>query len=254
MAKTWYPVVDYALCTECGICITRCPHGVYDQTKAPSPVVENPEACIDHCHTCGNVCPVGAITYVGDDTGWVPMNGMQEFAESCCSCGYEASSEKKIAIEYLYLDLQTCNRCIGTDAVLDEVMAVLTPALKLAGYEVEYSKIEMEAPELARQFQFVSSPTIRVNGWDIFQSVDENSCDCCSEISGADVDCRVFEYNGKSYEVPPKEMLAEAILKAVFGRPESGCFCGNYELPDNLKNFYEGKKSKSVCSCGDNCC
>lgn len=254
MAKTWYPVIDYAPCTECGICITRCPHGVYDPAKAPSPVVANPEACIDHCHTCGNLCPVGAITYVGDDTGWVPMNGMQESAESCCSCRCEASYEKKIAVEYLYLDLQTCNRCIGTDAMLDEVMAMLTPALKLAGYEVEYNKIEMKTAELARQYQFLSSPTIRVNGRDIFQSVAENGCDCCSEISGADVDCRVFEYNGESYEVPPKEMLAEAILQAVFGRTESGCSCGNYELPDNLKSFYEGKKNKSVCSCGDNCC
>jgi hypothetical protein len=55
--------------------------------------------------------------------------------------------------------------------VLDEVMATLTPALKLAGYEVEYNKIEMKTAELARQYQFLSSPTIRVNGRDIFQMV-----------------------------------------------------------------------------------
>lgn len=24
---------------------------------------------IDHCHGCGNKCPVGAISYVGDDIG-----------------------------------------------------------------------------------------------------------------------------------------------------------------------------------------
>ena len=39
---------------------------VYDQRKAPTPVVVNPEGCIQGCHGCGNLCPNGAITYVGD--------------------------------------------------------------------------------------------------------------------------------------------------------------------------------------------
>lgn len=252
MAKTWYPVVDYLTCAECGTCIAKCSHGVYDAAKAPTPVVTNPEACIDHCHGCGNRCPVGAITYVGDDTGWTPPNGTQESTEACCSCECE-TAEKEIAVEYLYLDLQTCDRCIGTDAVLDEVMETLTPALELAGYKIEYRKIEMKTAELAERYKFLSSPTIRVNGQDICGSVKENSCGCCSEISGTDVDCRVFEYNGESYEIPPNEMLAEAILKAIFGTTDN-CSCGDYKLPDNLKTFYEGKTSKSVCSCGGNCC
>ncbi|NLE23762.1 MAG: DUF2703 domain-containing protein, partial [Clostridiaceae bacterium] len=79
-------------------------------------------------------------------------------------------------------------------------------------------------------------------------------CGCCSEISGTDVDCRVFEYNGETYEVAPKEMLAESILQSVFGQSENGCSCDGYKLPENLKNFYEGKKSKSGCSCGGNYC
>ena len=76
MAKTWYPVIDYLACTECGTCAAQCPHGVYDTSKAPTPVVTNPEDCIDHCHGCGNRCPAGAISYVGDDTGWMPPNGI----------------------------------------------------------------------------------------------------------------------------------------------------------------------------------
>lgn len=254
MAKNWYPVIDYLTCIECGTCVSKCPHNVYDKAKAPSPIVRKPEDCIDHCHGCGNRCPVGAITYVGDDTGWTPPNGNQESEESCCSCGCGESSGKKVLVEYLYLDLQTCDRCIGTDNVLDEVIMTLTPALQMAGYEVEYNKIKMETAELAEQYQFLSSPTIRVNGQDICQSVAENSCGCCSDISGTDVDCRVFEYNGETYEIPPKEMLAVAILQVVFGQAEPGCSCGGYELPENLKDFFEGKKNKSGCSCGGNCC
>lgn len=87
MAKDWYPVVDYVTCIECGTCVSKCPHGVFDKAKAPSPVVLNPAKCIDHCHGCGNKCPVGAITYVGDDTGWTPPNGENiEEGDGCC-CG-----------------------------------------------------------------------------------------------------------------------------------------------------------------------
>ncbi len=254
MAKTWYPVIDYISCIECGTCVAKCPHSVYDTKKAPTPVVTNPDECVDRCHGCGNRCPVGAITYVGDDTGWTPPNGSQEAAESCCSCGCGEAFEKKVLVEYLYLDLNTCDRCIGTDNVLDEVMMTLTPALKLAGFEVEYNKTEMKTAELAVKHRFLSSPTIRVNGQDICSSVKENSCGCCSEISGSNVDCRVFEYNGETYEVPPKEMLAETILRTVFGNTESGCSCGAYELPENLRSFFEGKKSMSGCSCGGSCC
>lgn len=173
--------------------------------------------------------------------------------KSCCSCGC-GDCEKKVLVEYLYLDLQTCERCIGTDSVLDEVMLVLTPALKLAGFTVEYKKIEMKTVDMAIKHQFVSSPTIRVNGQDICESVVENSCGCCSEISNTDVECRVFEYNGKSYEIPPKEMLAESILHGVFSKDDEGCSPDKYELPENLKNFFDGKKTKSECCCEGNCC
>lgn len=88
MAKNWYPVIDYLLYQECGSCSDMCAHGVYDPAAAPSPRVIHPENCVDHCHGCGTQCPAGAITYVGEDTGWVPPaeNGETETAGSCC-CG-----------------------------------------------------------------------------------------------------------------------------------------------------------------------
>ena len=151
---------------------------------------------------------------------------------------------KVVKVEYLYLDLKSCDRCIGTDGVLDEVMTVLAPVLKIAGYEVEYNKVEMITEELASEYSFVSSPTIRVNGKDICQSVSENNCGCCSEISGTDVDCRVFEFEGLKYEVPPKEMIASSILQVVFGCSGASASDDNYTLPGNLKVFYKGKRNK----------
>lgn len=89
MAKKWYPVVDITSCIECGTCVNNCPHGVYESEKSPSPVVVNPDGCIDRCHKCGNNCPVGAITYVGDNTGWIPpvLNGKSEKQDCACGCG-----------------------------------------------------------------------------------------------------------------------------------------------------------------------
>ena len=164
------------------------------------------------------------------------------------------ADRKKVVVQFLYLDLDTCDRCIATEKALDDVMKSLTPALGIASFEVEYNKIQMKTAEIAERFRFVSSPTIRVNGNDICQFVAENSCGCCSDISGTEVDCRVFEYNGENFEVPPKEMLAEAILRTVFGQAEADCSGEDYELPENLRDFFDGKESKSSCSCGDNCC
>ena len=250
MAKTWYPVIDYAACSECGLCVEDCPNGVYDRSKAPSPVVMNPESCVDHCHGCGDPCPEGAITYVDDDTGWMPPHGTPGAASD--SCDSDCGLGKKVLVEYLYLDLNTCDRCIGTDQELVDVMAVLTPALQLAGYEVEYRKVEMSTAELAEHYHFLSSPTIRVNGLDIGGPVKENDCGCCGEISGTDVDCRVWEAEGQTYEVPPKELLAEEILRDVFAEAEAGCGSGAYEMPENLETFYIGK-GRSACSCGGVC-
>ena len=96
MAEKLYPVVDILTCIECGTCVWFCSHGVYDASRAPEPVVVRPNGCVDHCHGCGDRCPVGAITYVGDDTGWIPpvlreKGGHPNTNPGCgCGCGRQA--------------------------------------------------------------------------------------------------------------------------------------------------------------------
>lgn len=174
-------------------------------------------------------------------------------SESCC-CG-TSKKAKTVDIEYLYLDLNTCERCVGTDKVLEGVLDELRSAFSLAGYSLEYHKVKIETAEMAHAYRFLSSPTIRVNGRDICNSVQENNCGCCGEIAGTQVDCRVFSYNGETYEVPPAEMIAEAIMRMAFRPKVSSCCSGGYALPENLKNFFDGKEKKCCdggCSCG--CC
>lgn len=83
MSKTWYPVINYENCIECGACFNKCSHGVL-KLEDSRPIVVNPDECVQGCHGCGNLCPVGAIEYVGDNTGWVPPGNKSVANEPCC--------------------------------------------------------------------------------------------------------------------------------------------------------------------------
>lgn len=65
MSKKWYPVISYETCIECGACIEKCSHGVYDK-NASKPTVIFPEGCVDGCRGCQKLCPTASIEYVGD--------------------------------------------------------------------------------------------------------------------------------------------------------------------------------------------
>lgn len=84
MARNWYPIIDKEKCTKCGACVKKCGNGVYNKRMYPQPVIINTMGCIQGCHGCGNLCPTGAITYHGDNTGWVPPKGQPASPDECC--------------------------------------------------------------------------------------------------------------------------------------------------------------------------
>jgi O-phosphoseryl-tRNA(Cys) synthetase len=171
---------------------------------------------------------------------------------SCCSCGPSCCDAQKgidikkrcIIIDFLYLDLSVCTRCQGTDNSLDEALAEVSKVLEATGVEVIVNKINVITEELAIQHKFASSPTIRVNGSDIQMDVKESLCESCGDLCGDEVDCRVWVYQGQEYTVPPKAMIVEAILKEIYGGEGNKKAETPYSLPQNLKNFYEAKKTK----------
>lgn len=79
MSKKWYPVINYETCIECGACIEKCSHGVYDKSNS-KPTVIHPEGCIDGCRGCQNLCPSESIQYVGD-------TGINKGGGCSCDCG-----------------------------------------------------------------------------------------------------------------------------------------------------------------------
>lgn len=171
----------------------------------------------------------------------------QEKKTSCCGAGTGA---KNIRIDFLYLDLHSCGRCGDTSVSLDEAVSEVCGVLTTLGFTLSVNKVRISSPELATQYRFMSSPTIRVNGKDICTDLKENDCKDCGDLCRSDVDCRVFAYEGKDYDVPPKAMIVDAILRAIY--QPSPCDCGTYTMSENLQTFFTGK-SASCCEAGG-CC
>lgn len=172
--------------------------------------------------------------------------------EEGCSCSSidccgPINEKKKIAIDFLYLDLNVCTRCQGTDNSLDEAVSEVSKVLEAAGTEVVVNKINVVSEALAIQHKFISSPTIRVNGNDIQVDVKESLCESCGDLCGDEVDCRVWTYQGQEYTVPPKAMIIEAMLREVYGNGSINQESKQYEVPENLRHFYASMSDPKDC-------
>jgi len=164
----------------------------------------------------------------------------------CCSSKEESVVESKtITIDFLFLDLNVCTRCQGTESSLDEAMKDVSNVLEATGTEVKINKINVNTKELAVKYKFLTSPTIRVNGRDIQMEYKESLCESCGDLCGDEVDCRVWIYQGNEYTEPPKAMIIEGILKTVYGGDLSvNTDETEYVMPENLVHFYNVMKKK----------
>jgi len=193
-----------------------------------------------------------------------------------CGCGPQApvdaepGATREVIVDFLYLDLNTCQRCVATGDTLDEALAVLDPVLSRIGVSVAVNKVNITTAELAGQYRFVSSPTIRVDGVDISAEIAESHCADCSDLSGCATDCRVFVFQGREYEQPPAAMIIDGVLRALYAPPTPG-EPEPYVMPPNLADYFHGTTAgllryarlevdeptsapvSSGCGCGSGC-
>ncbi|MCM1567236.1 MAG: DUF2703 domain-containing protein [Dehalobacter sp.] len=154
--------------------------------------------------------------------------------------------KRRLDIEFLFLDLNVCVPCRGTDSSLEEAISEVSSVLEATGIEVDVRKIHVQSEEQALELGFVSSPTIRINGQDIQLEVRESLCESCGDLCGDDVDCRVWFYRGKEYSVPPKGLIIEAILREVYKDECAAIPARPAELPDNLKKFFAARQKNET--------
>lgn len=107
---------------------------------------------------------------------------------SCCQdkscCCSEKTQKKEMKIDFLYLDLNVCERCRGTESNLDAAMNDVSTVLEAAGFDININKVNIITEDLAVKYKFLSSPTIRINDKDIVMEVKKsflcNLCNLCN--------------------------------------------------------------------------
>jgi hypothetical protein len=147
-----------------------------------------------------------------------------------------------VRIDFLFLDLSTCDRCLGTDRNLESALEVVREVLEATGTAVEVRKTLVETVAQARELRFVSSPTIRVNGRDLAFELKESACGCeaCTDGSGEPIACRDWTYRGEEYTEAPVGLIVDVILGEVYGGAPRRATTPHdaHELPENLERFF----------------
>lgn len=148
----------------------------------------------------------------------------------------------ELHVEFLYLDLTSCTRCIATDRNLLEAVAAVSPALKATGSTIKIRNIAVRSELQAVELRLATSPTIRINGTDIADSLSQSACSDCGDLCGSDaIDCRTWTYQGTIYDQVPVGLIVEALLRALFAdRGPSAAPELDRGIPGNLKTFFRG--------------
>jgi uncharacterized protein DUF2703 len=170
----------------------------------------------------------------------------------------------RLRIDFLFLDLETCTRCRGTDRSLELALEGVRELLAARGTEVEVNKMQVESAEQARELRFAISPTIKVNGRDVAVELRESSCEseACTDGCGESIACRVWVHAGQEHTEPPAAMIVDAILREVDGGAvvEREPDAVPYELPDNLERIFAGRvpvepaQAAAAARAGVDCC
>lgn len=108
----------------------------------------------------------------------------------------------EMKIELLYL--MDCPYCLKTKKILRDV-------IKNLGLNVKVEEILIDSKTKAKKYKFVGSPTVRINGKDIQESVTKHLCKPCSNVIAPCTTCRTYTFKRRIYNYPPKEMIKEFI-------------------------------------------
>ncbi len=187
MALNWYPIIDESKCIHCLKCFQHCCKSVYAVVDG-KPVVAHPERCAFHGHGCGSICPVGAIHYFGDDTGWVPPHkkGNETRKEEkkmkiqalggCCQKSTKNYENAVAAVKEMGLKVEVEH---VTD--MDEIMnlgVMATPGLVINGKVCAAGRVLTVAQIKAFIEQFKEAKTTSCGCEDGSCDCEDGSCDC----------------------------------------------------------------------------
>lgn len=89
----------------------------------------------------------------------------------------------------------------------EEAAQAVKEVLEEEGVEATVNMVKVAKGGEAQAFGFIGSPTILINGHDIEPGMDHTT-----PFQGH---CRVYLYKEEMFEVPPKEMIREALKRST---------------------------------------
>ena len=123
---------------------------------------------------------------------------------------------KELTIEWRHYEKEgaTCDRCAATGSSVKEVVSELTRELEGRGVTVTFTETALPEELMAQ------SNMILFNGTPLEAvlenaAADENPCPSCSCLTGSETRCRTVEYEGKTYEEIPGELIRKAAYRVT---------------------------------------
>lgn len=169
----------------------------------------------------------------------------------------ESYSRRTITVDFLYLDDQTCERCMGTEAALETALDRVEPILDAMDVGITLRDVHVSTLAAAEATALAVSPTVRIDGRDVQPDYVENACESCGDLCECvgGVDCRLWRYRGEEYTTAPVDLLVEALVRAVaadqtqFDGPDES---DAYRLSSNVRGFFEDGTDDDS-GCGRDC-
>ena len=123
---------------------------------------------------------------------------------------------KELAIEWRHYAKEgaTCDRCAATGSSVKEVVSELTKELEGRGVTVTFTETALPE-ELMTQSNMTLFNGAPLEAILDKAAADENPCPSCSGLTGSETSCRTVEYEGKTYEEIPGELIRKAAYKAI---------------------------------------
>lgn len=123
---------------------------------------------------------------------------------------------KELTIEWRHYEKEgaTCLRCTATGKTLEQVVAELREELAPRGIRLTFAEKRLTEGELPQ------SNMILFNGVPLEEllsgaETSENPCASCACLTDRETYCRTIDYEGKTYEEIPEELIRQAVDKVI---------------------------------------
>jgi len=123
---------------------------------------------------------------------------------------------KTLQIEWRHFDTsgQTCDRCSATGSSIKAVISEMTSEMAENGITLTFTETLLSKERMAESNLLLIDGVPLENLLDDAVA-DENHCPSCSCLTGSETSCRTVEYEGKTYEDIPKDLIRKAVSRAA---------------------------------------